>query len=213
MTQAIRRFWHRPFTRPSITWKESVAIVLPLMAEHLFTVLFGLVNTDIATGASVVVANDRGRGDESRLHESIVQAVTPVTLLTTAFIVVFHRPQDVRDLGRSYIWLNSVIYVFASAVTMLLFPYLVSFYHAPAETVELIRLCVLITAVAHPFLHSIGFTLPSVFRAVRDGVYCTVSVLAIMWIVRRALRSGRDGRMAGHGAGLGGACGNVSHSV
>lgn len=409
MTQAIRRFWHRHFTRPSITWKESVAIVLPLMAEHLFTVLFGLVNTGmisssgvtslsavslvdslnqflfvfytgIATGASVVVANYRGRGDENRLHESTVQAVTSVTLftlLTTAFIVVFHRPlltllfdaveadimqkarlyllggsltlplvgvthstcavlrgigegktslkytilatlayvglnvlfltvldmgvpglvisislsricnviilftliktshsafrfrireffhldlsmlrsimkvgfpcaaeqlfftggrlvtqtvvapmgtnaivtynisysimilnqslaspintamftisgicmghnrpQDVRDLGRSYIWLNSVIYVFASAVTMLLFPYLVSFYHAPAETVALIRLCVLITAVAHPFLHPIGFTLPSVFRAVGDGVYCTVSVLAIMWIVR-----------------------------
>lgn len=65
-----------------------------------------------------------------------MQAVTPVTLftlLTTAFIVVFHRPQDVRDLGRSYIWLNSVIYVFASAVTMLLFPYLVLFYQAPVR--------------------------------------------------------------------------------
>ena len=106
--QRADRFLTKHFTRPSITWRESVAIVLPLIAENLFTVLFGLLNTGmisssgvtslsavslvdtlnnflfvfyigIATGAGVIVANYRGRGDQNNLHEACLQAVTSVT--------------------------------------------------------------------------------------------------------------------------------------
>ena len=88
-----------------------MAIVLPIIAEHLFTTLFGLLNTamisssgvtslsavslvdslntflfviytGISTGAGVVVANYRGSKDEVKLHEASVQAVTWVTLFT-----------------------------------------------------------------------------------------------------------------------------------
>lgn len=104
-------FMTRHFTRPSISWKQSMAIVLPIIAEHLFTTLFGLLNTamisssgvtslsavslvdslntflfviytGISTGAGVVVANYRGRKDAEKLHEASVQAVTWVTLFT-----------------------------------------------------------------------------------------------------------------------------------
>ena len=103
------RFLTKHFTRPSITWRESVTIVIPLIAENLFTTLFGLLNTGmisssgvtslsavslvdtlntflfvfyagIATGACVVVANYRGQGDADKLHEASVQAVTAATL-------------------------------------------------------------------------------------------------------------------------------------
>ena len=402
-------FMERWFTTPSITWAQSRDILLPHVAEHLFTVLFGLINTGmisasgvtslsavslvdtlnnflfvffvgISTGASVVVANYRGRGDQAKLHEASVQAVTSVTLftlLTTLFIMLFNRPlltllfgaveedvmnkarlyllggsitlpflgvpraicgvlrgigegktslkftvistssyvvfnvlfltvlrlgipglilsitlnrvvdvivllwlmrkshsqfqfnireffridfgilrsimrvglpcameqlfftggrlvtqtiivpmgtnaivtynisysimllnqafasplntamfsitgicmgnrrpQDVRRLTKAYIVLNSVVYVGVGALVLLCFGQLVSFYHAPAEAVPLIWQCVLITAAVHPFMHAIGFTLPSVFRAVGDGLYCTVATLAIMWVVR-----------------------------
>ena len=101
----------RFFTRPSISWKQSFGIVIPLIAEQLFTTMFGLLNTAmisssgvtslsavslvdslnsfmfviytcIATGAGVVVANYRGQKDEVKLHEASVQAVTWVTLFT-----------------------------------------------------------------------------------------------------------------------------------
>ena len=409
MKQMVIRLMDKHLSRPSISWQQSFAIVLPLVAEHLFTIIFGLLNTGmisssgvtslsavslvdslnqflfvfytgIATGASVVVANYRGRSDQQKLHEASIQAVSSVTLftiVTALFIIVFHRalltllfdsveeeimqkarlyllggaitlplvgvthsvcavlrgigegrtslgytiwatviyaglnvlfltvlnwgvpglvlsvtlsrilnvtillalvkrshsqftfrfreffridfsmlrsimkvgfpcaaeqlfftggrlvtqtiiapmgtnaivtyniaysimllnqalaspittsmftitgicmghnrPQDARDLGKSFIGFNSILYVFMSMLTMLLFPYLVRFYNAPQETVDIIRACVLITAVVHPFLHSIGFTLPAVFRAAGDGLYCTVSVLTIMWVVR-----------------------------
>ena len=118
------RILTRYFTRPSISWQQSMAIVLPLIAEHLFSSLFGLLNTamisssgvtslsavslvdtlnsllfvfysGIATGASVVVANCRGSGNRDKLREASCQAVTTVTLFTlatTVFIILFHRP-------------------------------------------------------------------------------------------------------------------------
>lgn len=402
-------FMARFFTRPSITWTQSMAIVLPIIAEHLFTTLFGLLNTamisssgvtslsavslvdslntflfviytGIATGAGVVVANYRGRKDEEKLHEASVQAVTWVTfftLMTSAFIIIFHvpllkllfgaaeqevmdkarlyllggslslpfmgittsmcgvmrgigegrttliytgistikyvllnvlflnvldmgipgliisialsrtlniplllllvkwkkskftfkfkeffhlnmkmfrgilkigvpcateqlfftggrlvtqsiivilgtnaivtynisysimalsqamvtpistamftisgicmgnnRPQDVRDLTKSYIGLGSILYVVSLAITVALFDFLVGFYNAPAEVVPLIYQCVLITGIAQPFIHCLAFMLPSVFRAVGDGMHSTMATLIIMWVIR-----------------------------
>ena len=118
------RFMTRHFTRPSITWRQSVTIVIPLIAENLFSTLFGLLNTGmisasgvtslsavslvdtlntflfvfysgIATGACVVVANYRGKGNPKELHESMCQAVTSVTLftiITTIFVILFNKP-------------------------------------------------------------------------------------------------------------------------
>lgn len=399
----------RFFTRPSITWRQVFAIVIPLIAEHLFATMFGLLNTamisssgvtslsavslvdslntflfviytGIATGAGVIVANYRGRKDEAKLHEASVQAVTWVTLftlITMLFIIILHipllkllfgaaeqevmdkarlyllggslsmpllgisasvcgvlrgigegktsllytgisstsyvllntlflsvldmgvtgliisvslnrclnvlvlyalvkikkskfvfrireffhlnfemfrgilkigipcvtenlffqggrlvtqtiivpmgtnaivtyniaysimllnqalvspistsmftisgvcmgskRPQDVRSLTKSFIWLGNFLYVLAFGIVVLLFDFLVGFYHAPEAVIPVIYQCVMITGILHPFLHSIAFMLPAVFRAVGDGLYSTIVTLSIMWIVR-----------------------------
>ena len=118
------KFMNRHFTRPSITWQQALSIVLPLIAENMFSTLFGLLNTGmisssgvtslsavslvdtlntflfvfytgIATGASVIVANYRGRGDQEMLHNASIQAVTSVTLftiITSLFIILFNVP-------------------------------------------------------------------------------------------------------------------------
>jgi len=399
----------RAFTRPSITWRQALNIVVPLIAENLFTTLFGMLNsgmissagvaalsavslvdtlnnflfvfyTGIATGASVLVANYRGRGDRDRLHDACIQAVTAVglfTLFTMVFILIFHaplltllfgaaeqavldharvymlggavslpllgiatavcgvlrgigegktslkytifstaayvllsivlirgfrlgitglilaitlsrvlnlallfrllkithsqftfriqeflrvdlhmfrgimkvgfpcaienlfftsgrlvtqtiivpmgtnsiaaynisysimtlnqsltnpvntsmfticgicmgndRPEDVRSLAKSYFVFNTVVYVFALGLILLLFRPLVQFYNAPPEIVPLIYRCVLITGIAHPLLHNLGFMLPAVFRAVGDGGFCTMISLITMWVFR-----------------------------
>ena len=399
----------RAFTRPSITWRQALNIVIPLIAENLFTTLFGMLNsgmissagvaalsavslvdtlnnflfvfyTGIATGASVLVANYCGRGDREKLHEACIQAVTAVglfTVFTMTFILIFHspllkllfgaaeqavldharvymlggavtlpllgiatavcgvlrgigegktslrytilstvayvllsvvlirglklgvtglilaitlsrllnlvllfrllktshsqfrfrfheffrvdlhmfrgimrvgfpcaienlfftsgrlatqtivvpmgtnaiaaynisysimtlnqflatpvntamfticgicmgndRPEDVRSLTRSYFLLNTVTYVFALGLVLLFFEPLVQFYNAPREIVPLILQCSLITGIAHPLLHNFGFMLPSVFRAVGDGVFCTIISLITMWVFR-----------------------------
>lgn len=403
------RLLERFFTRPSITWQQSLSIVLPLIAEHLFNTLFGLLNTGmisssgvtslsavslvdtlntflfvfytgIATGASVIVANYRGRGDEVMLHKASIQAVTSVTLFTiftSLFIIVFNgplltmlfgaaepevmekariymlgsaltlpllgittslcgvlrgigegrtalgytiicmakyvllnviflrilnmgipglilsislsrmlnvpvllylirrshskfyfrfgeffhldfkllksimkvgfpcateqlfftggrlvtqtiivpmgtnsiaayniaysimslnqtmsssvntamftisgicmgneRPEDVRSLSKSYIGLNTVLYLASFGLIMLLFNFLIGFYNAPAEVIPLIFQCVVITGIANPIFHHFAFMLPSVFRAVGDGNYCTIVSLIIMWVIR-----------------------------
>lgn len=405
----IKRLLDRWFTTPSISWKQSMDIVVPHVAEHLFTLLFGLLNTGmisssgvtslsavslvdtlnnflfvfylgIATGAGVVVANYRGRNDYEKLHLASIQAVTAVasfTIFTALFILVFHqpmltllfgaadpevmdkarfyllggsltlplvgvcsavcgvlrgigegrtslgytvistvlyvvlnilflsvlgmgipglilsitlsrlcnvfillfllkrnhskfvfrfreffhidlsilksvvrvgfpcaveqlfftggrlvtqtivvpmgtnsivtyniaysimminqafaspmnssmftitgicmgndRPQDARRLAKAYIGLNTSLFVVIFGMVLLFFDGLASFYNAPPEVIPLVYQCIVITGIAHPFLHPIGFTLPSVFRAAGDGFYCTLSTLLIMWIVR-----------------------------
>jgi len=409
MTAGLDRFLTRHFTRPSITWRQGLLIVLPLIAENLFTQMFGLLNSamisssgttslsavslvdtlnsfllvfysGIATGASVVVANYRGKGDPDKLHEASVQAITTVTLftiVTAVFVIVFHVPllnllfgaaepevmdkaklymiggalslpivgiptaicgvlrgigegkiamvyvmissaiyvalnvlfltvldweipglicsvalsrilnlptiallkrkgdshfrfkirelfhinrtifasvfkigmpcateqlffqagrlvtqaiivpmgtnaivtynisyslmtiaqalgspihtamytvagicmghgrsQDVRELTKSYDWFGRVCYVVSLGLMLLGFRLLVNFYHAPEETVSAIFLCVMMTSIAQPLIHNRAFMLPSVFRAVGDGNYCTVASLSIMWVVR-----------------------------
>ena len=109
--QRVGRLLERWFTTPSINWKQSMDIVVPHVAEHLFSLLFGLLNTGmisssgvtslsavslvdtlnnflfvfytgIATGAGVVVANYRGRNDHEKLHLASTQAVTAVVSFT-----------------------------------------------------------------------------------------------------------------------------------
>lgn len=409
MTAFLDHFLNRHFTRPSITWRQALLIVLPLMAENIFTQMFGLLNSamisssgttalsavslvdtlnsfllvfysGIATGASVVVANYRGKGDPEKLHEASVQAVTTVTLftiVTAVFVIVFHapllnllfgaaeqdvmdkarlymiggalslpivgiptaicgvlrgigegkiamvyvmissaiyvalnvlfltvlnweipglicsvalsrilnlptiailkrrgdshfrfqirelfhinrsiftsifkigmpcateqlffqagrlvtqaiivpmgtnaivtynisyslmtisqvlggpihtsmytiagicmghgRPQDIRELTRSYDWFGRLCYLVSLGLMLLGFQLLVDFYHAPEEVVSTIFLCVMMTCIAQPLIHNNAFMLPSVFRAVGDGNYCTVASLMIMWVVR-----------------------------
>ena len=94
------------------------------------------------------------------------------------------RTDDVRSLTKSWFAVNTAIYVVMIGVTLISFDFLVQFYNAPAEIVPQIYQCVLMTAVVQPIVHNAGFMLPSVFRAVGDGAYCTVVSLSIMWIVR-----------------------------
>lgn len=409
LTEQTESFLTRHFTRPSLTWRQSFLLIVPLLAENTFSTMFGLINTGmisaagmaslsavslidtlngflfvfysgIATGACVVVANYRGRGNAEKLHEACVQAVTAVTLFTIAtslFIFLLHGPvlqlllgaadpdvfekgklyllggaltlplvgvttamcgvlrgigegrtallytiissglyvllnvvtlsilqmdipglilsislsrvlnvpllfllkhlgkssfrfrvrellrinfyilrsimrvgfpcaleslfftggrlvtqgfivpmgtmavvsynvsysvmsliqifantinsamftiagicmgkgrtDDVRSLTKSWFAVNTAIYVVMIGVTLISFDFLVQFYNAPAEIVPQIYQCVLMTAIVQPIVHNAGFMLPSVFRAVGDGAYCTVVSLSIMWIVR-----------------------------
>ena len=45
MKKHLTHLLDKYLSRPSISWQQSFAIVLPLTAEHLFTIIFGLLNT------------------------------------------------------------------------------------------------------------------------------------------------------------------------
>ena len=148
----VDEFLARHFTRPAITWRQAFAILLPLMAENLFSNLFGLLNTamisasgvtslsavslvdtlnsflyvlytGISTGASVIVANYRGRHDAEKLHESSVQAVTSVTsftILTTMVIVLFNAPllRLLFGAAEAEVMTKARLYMLGTALTL-----------------------------------------------------------------------------------------------
>ena len=145
-------FMTRCFTRPSITWRQAFAILLPLMAENLFIQMFSPLNTamisasgvtslsavslvdtlnsflyvfysGMSTGASVIVANYRGRQDEKNLHEASVQAVTTVTaftILTSLAIILLNAPmlQLLFGAAEEEVMSKARMYLLGTAVTL-----------------------------------------------------------------------------------------------
>ena len=118
------------------------------------------------------------------LNQAFVSPISTAMFTISGICMGNNRPEDVRYLTKSFIWFGNVLYVFALGIVILFFDFLVGFYNAPTEVIPLIYKCVMLTGILHPFLHSTAFILPSVFRAVGDGVYSTVSTLVIMWVFR-----------------------------
>lgn len=112
------------------------------------------------------------------------------TPLSTAMFTVSgicmgkERPEDIRSLLMPYAIFNTLGFVVNELIVMALFTPLVGFYNAPAETVSDIFLCILLGCIFQAPTYVAAFLLPSVFRAVGDGNYCTVVSLIIMWVVR-----------------------------
>ena len=118
------------------------------------------------------------------LSQCLVNPVNTAMFTIAGICMGNNRPEDVRSLTKSYFVFNTCSYVFSLGMILLLFKGLVNFYHAPAELVSEIFLYVMITSISQPIIHNAAFMLPSVFRAVGDGNYCTVVSLIIMWVVR-----------------------------
>ena len=118
------------------------------------------------------------------LNQAIASPINSAMFTVVGMCLGNRSTADARLMTKRYVILNFFLYIVMFGLIMLCFPLLVRFYNAPAETIDTIRICTIITGLAHPVLHSIGFTLPSTFRAAGDGLYCTVSVLIIMWVVR-----------------------------
>jgi len=118
------------------------------------------------------------------LSQCLVGPVNTAMFTVAGICMGQNRPQDVRSLTKSYFMLNTYSYVFSLGMILVLFNSLVRFYNAPAEVVSDIFLYVMITTISQPIVHNAGFMLPSVFRAVGDGNYCTIVSLIIMWVVR-----------------------------
>ncbi len=145
-------FLSRHFSRPSITYKDSAHILLPIIAENAFLTVFGLINTamissagmasltsvslvdslniflqtfymGISTGASVIVANYRGRGEKKLLHDASVQSVVIVTLtaiVTTLLIFLMNRPLLTLLFGGAEkdVMSKALLYLLGSTVTL-----------------------------------------------------------------------------------------------
>jgi len=165
--------------------KSIMKVGFPCATEQLFFTGGRLVTQTIIVpmGTNAIAAYNIAYSIMS-LNQSICNSVNTAMFTISGICMGNNRPEDVRSLTKSYLGLNTVLYTLSLGLVMIFFNFFIGFYNAPADMVPLIFQCVLITGIAHPFLHHLAFMLPSVFRAVGDGNYCTIVSLVIMWVVR-----------------------------
>lgn len=177
----IREFFHIDLS----IFRSIIRVGFPCAAEQLFFTGGRLVTQTIIVpmGTNAIVTYNVAYSI-MLLNQAFASPLNSSMFTITGICMGNERPQDARKLAKSYICLNALLFVIAFGLVLLSFKGLTAFYNAPIEVVPMIYSCIIITGIAHPLLHAVGFTLPSVFRAAGDGVYCTISILIIMWIVR-----------------------------
>lgn len=166
-------------------FKSIAEVGLPCAAESLFfnggRLVMQVIVVPMGTNA-IVIYNIAY--SIMLLNQSIASALNNAMFTIVGMCLGNRSVADARLMTKRYIILNAFLFIVMFGLIMAFFPLIVTFYNAPVETIDTIRTCTIITGLAHPVLHSIGFTMPSTFRAAGDGLYCTVSILIIMWVVR-----------------------------
>ena len=180
-TFRFREFFH---INPAV-FRSILRVGLPCAAESLFFTGGRLVTQTIIVpmGTNAIAAYNISYSIMS-LSQIPVTSVCTGMFTITGICMGSGREQDVKDLTKSYFAVNTLLYVLSFGAISLLFKSLVSFYHAPAEIVDTIFRCVMISSIAQPFIHNLAFMFPYVFRAAGDGTFCTVMSLIIMWLFR-----------------------------
>ena len=119
-----------------------------------------------------------------QLTQTFVGAVSTALYTIVGICFGAKRKQDVKDLTKTYFWVNTVLYALMLVFFPLYFNPLVSLYHPTQEIIHDIWICAFTTTLAQPIIHNLAFMLAYVFRAAGDGNYCTIASLIIMWGVR-----------------------------
>jgi len=165
--------------------RRIMRVGIPCAVEQMFFVGGRVVTQSmlVALGTGAIVVYNISYSILT-LNEALVTPVNTAMYTVAGMCIGDDRPEDVRDLTKSYLGLNTVLYWISLGLIMLLFKPLTIFYSASAENIPRIFQLVLITGIAHPLIHSLGFTLPTVFRATGDGIYTTVARLLVMWGLR-----------------------------
>ena len=165
--------------------KAIVAIGLPCAIEQLFFTA-GRVATQailVPMGNDAVAAYNISYSLMS-FSQLFATPVHSAMYTIIGICIGARRSQDARELTRSYFILSTIIYILSIFAIALLFGTLMRFYNPPEDIIPLIFWCLMSTTVLQPIIHSFAFMLPNVLRAARDGTFCTVASLLVMWIFR-----------------------------
>ena len=165
--------------------KSIIKFGMPCAAENMFFTAGRLVTQVIIVPmGTYAIASYNIAYSIMILNQGLTSPVNTSMFTIIGICLGNKNVKDARLMAKRYMILNFFLFILAFGIVFLSLPLLLSFYNAPQETVRLITTCLLISGLAHPVLHTLGFTLPAIFRAAGDGVYCTVTVLIIMWVVR-----------------------------
>ena len=92
-----------------------------------------------------------------------------------------------RHYGKQLMWLSTIFIILSIAVFYPLMPLIMKLYHAPAETLEIIRVLRLALVIPMPLFYSFANVMPNILRSAGDSSFTSTVSLTAMWVIRVGL--------------------------
>lgn len=149
--QKLDKKLHQWFSGEKMSYKQMIAIIIPIVVDQGFLVIMSLLNTAmisssgiaavsavsmvdslniflinvfvaVATGGTVIVAQYKGSGNQEMVARSASQAISAVTVLSflvTACLLVFHTPilQALFGQAEAAVFHNARLYLIGSCLS------------------------------------------------------------------------------------------------
>jgi len=92
-----------------------------------------------------------------------------------------------RHYGKQMMRMSTILVILSIAVFYPLMPLIMKLYHAPEETLTIIRMLRIVLVVSMPFFYSGANVMPYILRSAGDSSFSSTVSLVAMWVVRVGL--------------------------
>ncbi|WP_170936591.1 MATE family efflux transporter [Paenibacillus aquistagni] len=165
--------------------KKIMTIGLPFAAEQMFFNGGKLLTQTFIVQLGTLAITVNAIGGSIALVFQIGANALSIAIVTVVGQCIGRRnTQDARKFIKSFLWLSSILFVFAALLLLPLFPWIVSLFTPPPEIIPTIFKLMVLIAVTQPLLWSISFIMPSALRAAGDSNFTSITSLLSMWLFR-----------------------------
>ncbi|MCR8644601.1 MATE family efflux transporter [Paenibacillus sp. N1-5-1-14] len=168
--------------------KKIMIIGIPFAAEQMF---FNggklLTQTFIVQLGTLAITANAISGSIALLFQIGGNALSITIVTVVGQCIGGKNIADARKFVKSFIGLATAFFLFAAAIILPLFPYIIRLFSPPEEIVPTIFALMVFMAISQPFLWSISFIMPSALRAAGDSNFTSITSLITMWLVRVVL--------------------------
>lgn len=165
--------------------KKIMTIGLPFAAEQMFFNGGKLLTQTFIVQLGTLAITVNAIGGSIALVFQIGANALSIAIVTVVGQCIGRRnTQDARKFIKSFLWLSSILFVFAALLLLPLFPWIVRLFTPPPEIIPTIFKLMVLIAVTQPLLWSISFIMPSALRAAGDSNFTSITSLLSMWLFR-----------------------------
>ena len=83
--------------------------------------------------------------------------------------------------------MSTILLLLSIAIFYPLMPLIMRLYHAPAETMEIIRMLRIALVIPMPFFYPTANIMPNILRSAGDSSFSSMVSLSAMWVIRVGL--------------------------
>ena len=115
------------------------------------------------------------------MSQCLNAAMSTTMFITAGMCMGAGRPDDCKKLFHNVFRINTLGYAFMAAVVLVFNRLICAAFHAEADMIPVIFVCLAITMAAQVTVHTSSFMIPNILRASGDVVHTTIISIVSMW--------------------------------